>query len=84
MTEVFGWLGSFLLSVCSIPQAIQCYKQGHANGISGWTTALWGAGMASALVYVATRLDWPLIMNYAFNLAFVWSPIAYYKFRPRA
>lgn len=81
--EIFGWVGSLLLSVCSIPQAIQCYRQGHANGLSSHMIWLWGAGMFATFFYVLANADLPLTLNYGFNIIFVWSVIARYKFFPR-
>lgn len=81
--EIFGWAGSFLLSTCSIPQAIQSWKQGHSEGLSVWMIWLWGAGMASAFIYVAGKSDLPLMFNYGFNLVTVWAVIVWFKYFPR-
>jgi uncharacterized protein with PQ loop repeat len=82
--EVFGWAGSFLLSVASIPQAIQSYKQGHSEGLSTAMIWLWGAGMMSAMIYVTSKTDLPLMFNYGFNLVTVWATIAWFKHFPRS
>lgn len=84
MIEFIGWIGAGLLAVCSVPQAIQCYRQGHANGLSTMMIWLWGAGMAVTFVYVLSKCDWPLVMNYGFSLVVVWLPIVWYKYKPRA
>ncbi len=83
MSEMFGWAGSLLLSVCSIPQAVLSWKQGHSDGISPYMIWLWGAGMFATLLYVISKHDLPLIINYSFNLVAVWSVIAWYKHFPR-
>lgn len=83
IVDSFGWAGSILLSICSIPQAIQSYRQGHSEGLSAMMIWLWGLGMASALVYTSNNGDLPLSLNYGFNLVTVWAIIAWYKYFPR-
>jgi uncharacterized protein with PQ loop repeat len=81
--NIFGWIGSLLLSICSIPQAVQCFRQGHADGMNTSMIWLWGSGMLATFFYVAHQGDIPLMVNYGFNLVTVWAVIAWFKHFPR-
>ena len=65
ITEIFGWLGSLLLALCGVPQAIQSYKDKHSDGISWGFLLLWAFGELFAMVYVGEKVDLPLLLNYA-------------------
>lgn len=70
MIELIGWLGAFCFSICAIPQAWLCYKQGHARGVSEFFLSLWFIGEVCMLIYSLTLPGAePLIVNYLFNLA---------------
>jgi uncharacterized protein with PQ loop repeat len=63
-----GWIGSIFFAICAIPQAVQCYKQGHAKGLD-WTFLLcWFFGEILTVIYVFPKQDWPLLFNYSINL----------------
>lgn len=79
--QIIGWVGSFLLAICGIPQAWQSYKQGHSDGISSGLLWLWGVGEILTLLYVFHLQNAALILNYACNLASI-SVILYFKFYP--
>jgi len=79
---VFGWVGSFLLAICALPQAWMSYKQGNSNGVSHGLLWLWASGEVVTLVYVGDKMDLPLIMNYATNIVLI-SIVIWYKYRPR-
>jgi uncharacterized protein with PQ loop repeat len=80
--DALGWIGGTMLAICGIPQAIQCAKDGHANGLNWGFIGLWGGGEILTLLYVFPKLDWPLLFNYTVNLLFL-SPIVFYKLFPR-
>ena len=82
MIEAFGWLGGVFLGICGVPQAWQSWKQGHTIGINDWFLLLWGSGEILTFTYVVSNKDWPLVMNYGFNLLIL-IPIVWYRFRPR-
>ena len=82
MIDALGWLGGGMLAVCGIPQAIQCIRDKHARGLNWGFVGLWGMGEILTLAYVFPKLDWPLIVNYSINLAFL-APIVYYKIFPK-
>lgn len=76
--EVIGWLGAFLLGFCGLPQAIHSYRHKNAEGVSWLFLTSWIAGEILTLAYVSPKLDWPLMANYAFNIALI-ACIIYYK-----
>lgn len=84
MIEAIGWLGGLLFALCAAPQALQCVRQGHAQGISSAFLAMWVGGECLSLTYVVMALDAdaPLVANYAMNLGFT-GAIAFYKLFPR-
>jgi uncharacterized membrane protein YhaH (DUF805 family) len=73
VTEALGWLGSFCFSVCVLPQLALVVRQGHARGTSKLFLWLWALGELAMLTYVPLKhgWDWPLQVNYGFNLACV-------------
>lgn len=58
ITEVLGWIGAVAFAICAIPQAIQCWKQGHGNGISALFLWAWFAGGVSMLGATLLRFGW--------------------------
>jgi uncharacterized protein with PQ loop repeat len=77
-----GWVGSFMLAVCAVPQAWHSWQEGHSNGVTSAMLWLWLGGEILTLVYVADKLDLPLIFNYTCNI-FAIAVISWYKFKPR-
>lgn len=71
MLTLVGWLGTVLFSICGIPQAIKCYKDGNSDGLSWFFLLAWLGGEVCMLVYIGARreLDYPLLVNYTLNLA---------------
>lgn len=69
--EVIGWVGSIMLALCGLPQAIKSYRTKSSKDISIWFLVLWLLGEVLTLVYVFPKLDWPLIMNYSFNIGLI-------------
>lgn len=78
LLDLLGWLGSFFLAICAIPQAWHSYKTKSSTGISWWLLGLWGVGEILTLIYVLPRLDWPLLFNYSCNLLSL-GVIVYYR-----
>ena len=81
-----GWLGSFGLAVCGLPQAWKAYRTKDSTGITWWMLILWWFGELLTMIYVwlkygMTGYSLPLVLNYALNLVIV-AVIAYYKFYP--
>ncbi len=72
MIEVIGWIAGLLFAFCGLPQAIQCYKQGHAKGVSSTFILMWLTGEILMQVYVLEKhgFDMPLLVNYWINTIF--------------
>jgi len=84
LIKTVGWLGSFCLAICGIPQAFKSYKQGHSKGVSSLFVWLWFIGESSYLIYIPMQLGWdlPVMFNIIFNflcclviLKFIYFPI---------
>ncbi|HLE10637.1 MAG: hypothetical protein A2504_12810 [Bdellovibrionales bacterium RIFOXYD12_FULL_39_22] len=83
-TKIIGWLASFFFAICGIPQAVDCWKRGNADGLSAWFLTSWSLGEVLMTIYVILQhgLDGPLLVNYAGNiLALI--VIVRYKILPR-
>lgn len=80
--ETFNIIGSAMLLICSVPQAVKSIKDGHSNGLSRLMLWLWLGGMAFCLVFFISAQIWPTVINYAFNL-FVAGTITWYSYFPR-
>ncbi len=67
--DIIGWIGAFCFAICSIPQVVQCFKTGHANGLSGGTLALWFTGEVTTVIYLfgANLASSQLLFNYGLN-----------------
>lgn len=84
MISEIGWIGSILLSICGAPQALKCYNQGHAEGVSFIFLLMWLIGEIFTLIYISSKalsmmtFMSPLILNYTLNIIFI-SVILYYK-----
>jgi len=83
MIELIGWIGSFLLAFCGVPQAYKSYKDGHSEGISWGFILMWFTGEILVLTYVMlTTMDIILMFNYFINLIIGYT-IIHYKWKPR-
>ena len=82
MIEAIGWVGAACFAVCALPQAIKSYKEKSSKGISLLFLFLWVVGEVLTLIYILkTSKQWPLIINYVFNLMCL-VVIIYYYFKP--
>jgi MtN3 and saliva related transmembrane protein len=52
VTEVFGYTGGIVLSICTIPQIIQIFKTKCAKDISIWFAVLYSLGLSLTFVYM--------------------------------
>ena len=80
--ELVAWIGSILLAVCAVPQAIKTFREKNADSLSSWTLAMWGAGELLLAIYTIDLQDWALAFNYTVNLISI-SVIVRYKFWPK-
>lgn len=76
--EALGWIGSGLFAICSLPQAVQCAKDGHARGLNWFFLLAWLGGTVCTGIYLIPKMDYALLVNYGMNLIFV-SLIIRYK-----
>jgi len=84
VVEVFGWVWAICSVTKSIPQAMQCYKQGHFNGASGLSLVLWLVGLITGLLYVflSEGSMAPFKANFTINFMCCLFQLRYY-YRPR-
>jgi len=82
MITTIGWIGSLLLSFSGMPQAFQCWKQGHARGLSIWTLSMWFTGEVCFVIATLGELGWVpwLLTNYLLNLLFISVMLRYWFF----
>ncbi len=71
MLDVIGWIGAALFAICGLPQAIQCYRAGHARGLDWTFLLMWFFGEVLTIIYVLPKMDLPLLFNYFMNLGFL-------------
>lgn len=73
MTETIGYIASLLFAFCGLPQAIKCWKEGHARGVSSLMIGMWLGGEVLMTYYVIMKhgMDLPLLLNYVINTVFV-------------
>ena len=82
MLSIAGWIGSLLLAFCAVPQAIQSYRQKHSHGISKLFLMMWMVGEILTAAYILPKKDYPLLVNYAINIACL-VVISKYKWYPK-
>lgn len=69
-----NYIGNFLLALCSVPLAYSAWKNGRIN-IPFLFLAMWTLGEMLVFIYVMSRGEWALAMNYLANillLSVVW------------
>ena len=83
MIEFVGHLGALLLSLSSAPQLYKTFMTKDTTGLSLNMLLLWGVGCALMGIYVFyTSAQIPLLINYTFNTALVFTNILlYFKYR---
>lgn len=80
--ETIGWLGSLLLAFCGLPQAIESIKTKSSEGLTWGFILMWTLGEIFTFIYVAPKMDLPLIFNYTANIIFL-AIIIFYKLLPK-
>lgn len=82
MISTIGWIGTLLLSFSGMPQAYQCYRQGHARGLSILTLMMWFTGEICYVVATIGEfgLVWWLLTNYILNILFISMMLRYWFF----
>lgn len=75
-----GWIGSVLLAVCSIPEVILAFKNGHVKGLTWEFLLLWYFGEIFILIPVLFKIkETFLTFNYLLNITLI-SILIYFKF----
>ena len=69
--DTIGWFGSLMFAICGLPQAIQCARDGHANGLNWFFLIAWLLGEICTIIYVWPTGDYILLSNYCVNLVFL-------------
>lgn len=74
-----GWIGSWLLALCGLPQALQSLQQGHSDGVSIPFLWMWLVGEIFTVAYlflitplIVLKRDYtPLVINYSINIGLI-------------
>ena len=74
-----GWISTFFLAICAIPQAIDSYKNKHSNGFNKKMITYWFIGDVAGLIYSIYIKDIIYITNFGMNSIFC-AMIFYYRF----
>lgn len=75
--NIFGLIGSILLSLCVVPEMIRTIQDGRCH--LGWGfLIMWYLGEIFSFFYGVSLSEIPLIMNYGVNL-FALTIMTYYK-----
>src|SRR5271157_2926355 len=82
--ELLGLIGSALLGICGIFQAIKSYKDKNSDGLSSLFILSWTLGEFIMLAYILFNYnnDYFLLSNYLVN-CFSVAIISYYKIWPK-
>lgn len=75
--EAVAWIGSILLALCGLPQAVKSWLDGRTD-ISLAMLAMWLIGEMLLTIYCVHLGNWPLLLNYLANILIV---VAIAKFR---
>jgi len=80
--ELIGYIGSIMLAICGLPQAIESFKTKSSEGLTWGFLALWFFGEILTFAYVLPKMDLPLLINYSANIIFLLI-ILYFKINPK-
>jgi len=74
-----GWLGSFFLIACGVPQLFKTVKTKKVDDISILFLLSWFFGEVFSLLFVLIRApEVPLIANYSWNLLITGTLLVFY------
>jgi len=80
--ETIGYIGSIMLAVCGLPQAIESYKTKSSEGLTWGFIVLWLFGELFTFAYILPKMDLPLLINYSANIILL-TIIVYFKIFPK-
>lgn len=71
--ELAGWISSFLLGACALPQVLKTWRTGNTEGLSMAFLGMWMGGELFGLLYTAgfATIPWPLVVNYGANIMMI-------------
>lgn len=81
--EIIAAIGSLMLAVCGLPQAIKSWRMGSAEGVSLVMLMLWLVGEILLGIYVSLIGQFVMLINYLSNVIIV-LVILRYRLLPRA
>lgn len=76
--ETLGYIGSIMLALCGLPQAIESYRTKSSEGLTWGFILLWFFGEIFTFAYILPKMDFPLLINYTANILFL-AIILFYK-----
>lgn len=81
--EILGWVGSFFLTICGLPQLWTTFAKKDVRGLSVYMSIFWCAGCLCMLVVsIYHRFPVALITNYILNALCAGALIVgYFKYR---
>lgn len=66
---ISGWVGSFMLAFCSVPQAVQTLRTRNVDGLSLQMMYMWLFGCIFALIFgLHTRVPPQVLVSYISNI----------------
>jgi uncharacterized protein with PQ loop repeat len=69
--QALGWIGSFMLAFCGLPEVIKTVREGECTLTWGFLI-MWGVGEICLLIPVITQGMAPfLTLNYSVNVLFL-------------
>jgi len=80
--DIIGYIGSIMLAICGLPQAIESFKTKSSEGLTWGFILLWFFGELFTFAYIIPKMDLPLLINYSANIIFL-IIIIYYKVNPK-
>lgn len=83
--DLLGWAASLCFAVCPLPQVLQCFRQGHAQGISEAFLWIWLIGEFLMVTYLTCKAgqQGPIIVTFVVNVLCV-LVIMWFLYIPRS
>lgn len=78
--EILSWVGTFILIVRGLPQAVRSFQDGHSKGLSPYMLWLWLLGSFLVLPHLLLAGDLSAGIVYMTNIAFVGIMLKYTYF----
>ena len=82
IASILAWIGTISYILCMIPQAWQCWKQGHSNGVNLLFLTLYIIGGVTYSSYALLIWNMPIFTNNIIGLFFTFV-VVWYRVFPR-